>query len=150
DGSNIVQNGDGSFSYDLSQFPDLELTAGQSYYWGIIVHAGGRTEQKWMRFETKPIHIDAPFNGVTIITHGFELFQNATPQSFIDLGEEVARHAGGGVVLEYDKAKGRWVSGDAPGVDGATLAQQIAGTGSHNALVLVFDWAKESYISDSG
>src|SRR5262249_23419649 len=46
DPSQITINPDGSFSYQLPS--NLELTAGQTYYWGMIVTADGQTSaHKW-------------------------------------------------------------------------------------------------------
>ncbi len=142
----ITKGPNGTYSFDLSQLPGLLLTAGQSYYWGVMAEVDGQLIKKSAEFQTAAVHKDAPFNGVTIITPGLELFDGTTPQQYDDLGADVAQASGGGVVLDYDPTKGGWVDASNPSEDGVDAAMADKG----KALVLVFDSAQQSEIDDSG
>src|SRR5262249_52818685 len=111
------------------------------------------------------------FNEVTVITHGFEAATDVTldqqfgfgqlfandlpftyiPKQFVQMGEDISRAGGGGVVLEYDKANGEFVSEDDlkshPNGPWCTIQEPVI---RGKPLVLVMDWFKESDISDSG
>ncbi|MBD2200392.1 MULTISPECIES: CARDB domain-containing protein [Calothrix] len=147
------------------------LTAGQTYYWAV--EATKNTGQKLIKtgqFKTAAIQLNKPFNGVTIITHGFqasieklqtafksrsiepvtnEIFDRPlvnTPQQFIEMGQYISKAGGGdGTILIYNRQTGRWVS-YTDGRDGVTVALENLG----KPLVLVPEWFKESDISDSG
>jgi hypothetical protein len=81
------------------------------------------------------VKIDAPFNGVTVLTHGFQLsFGEDYPAWMFALARQIADAAGGGNILTYDKGKAEFVG--------------TPQRGKH--LVLLSNWVKESDISDSG
>jgi len=127
-----------------------ELTAGQTYYWAVAATRNdGQKSTKFGEFKTAPIQLNTPFNGVTIITHGFQLGLSLgdeslanIPQSFVDMGNYVSKAGGGdGTVFAYNRSTGRWVSQSGQDATQATLGKP---------LVLVTDWAKESDIINSG
>lgn len=116
---------------------------------GVKLVAAGETYIESASFVAQPIDRNGSYNGVTLITHGFDLkattsdaaFQN--PAQFIALARLIANAAGGGVVLLYNKNTGEWRDADGTAV-GADVLQD------GKAVVLVADWSKESDISDSG
>jgi DNA/RNA endonuclease G (NUC1) len=136
------------FYYTL---PDpKELTAGQTYYWGVdAVTPDGRHARQWGTFRTEPIPAkDADhFSSVTLLTHGFSLpyLDPRTPGDYIELAEHIAAAGGGGKVFKYDPPSGRWVD---PADDKIVLTAANMPLGK--PLVLVSDWALDSAISDSG
>ncbi|MHC1770059.1 MAG: putative Ig domain-containing protein [Verrucomicrobiia bacterium] len=140
-----------TFTYTL---PDnRELTAGQTYYWGVAVEAGnGRYARKWGTFTTAPVKPTYPFSSVTILTHGFTLDfsigNDAMPQLdkigyLVELGRQIAKQGGDGVVLGYNRTDGTWQDLDT-GALGAAAVQ------AGKPLVLISEWVKESDITDSG
>ncbi|MEI7465873.1 MAG: Ig-like domain-containing protein, partial [Burkholderiales bacterium] len=138
----------GTNQIDLPYSPNL-LTAGQRYYWGVRVFANGNEYTESASFIAQPQSAGTTYNGVTVLTHGFQLSplggdeRFAAPEPFILLGRMIAEGSGGGVVLEYDKTTGEWVD-RRTGKKGKDALQ------SGKAVVLVSDWKKESDISDSG
>jgi hypothetical protein len=139
---------DGATSIALPFDPHI-LTAGQHYYWGVELIANGQVFRESASFLAEPIATNAPYNGVTLITHGFDLsvtegdvpFQQ--PAQFMALAAMIAEASGGGVVLSYNRVTGEWV-------DRKTGAVGAAALQAGKAVVLVADWSKESDISDSG
>ena len=138
----------GTQQIDLPYSPNL-LTAGQRYYWGVRVFANGNEYTESASFIAQPQSAGTTYNGVTVLTHGFQLSplggdeRFAAPEPFIMLGRMIAEGSGGGVVLEYDKTTGEWVD-RRTGKKGKDALQD------GKAVVLVSDWKKESDISDSG
>jgi len=138
----------GATRMELPFSPAL-LTAGQRYYWGVKIVSNGESYYESASFVAAPLRLDTPYNGVTLITHGFALGATADeglfsqPEQFLALGKLVAAASGGGVVLSYNKNTGQWVDRQTglAGVDALRLGE---------AVVLVADWNKESDISDSG
>ena len=136
---------------------NIKLTAGQSYYWGVIAQAGLWTGRASGSFRTDPVEADGtPFSGVTIITHGFQLnplpgnspFQQ--PQQFLDMAGRYADPTGG-LVLKYNRADGRFVE-DLIDSDGKNYngGDGVSAVEDGKPVVLVLDWYKESDISDAG
>jgi YD repeat-containing protein len=138
----------GATRAELPFSPDV-LTAGQRYHWGVKIVSNGETYYKSASFVAEPINLGAPYNGVTLITHGFDLGASLDdglfrqPGQFMALGGLIAAASGGGVVLSYNKNTGQWVNREtgASGLDALRRGE---------AVVLVADWSKESDISDSG
>ncbi len=137
----------------LAQFTipfTAQLTAGQTYYWGVEVSSSdGRSIRRGSVFQTeaKSEEVTDRFNSVTLLTHGFTpdpggwLKDNAlerTPDSFIDMAKMIAQRGGDGVVMIYNRQTGEFLS-----LDGRA---PIPG----RPLVLVSDWVKESTVNDSG
>ncbi len=122
--------------YDLPE--EYELTAGQTYYWGIVaIGADGTVQKRSASFKIEQPAVTTPFSSVTVINHGFSLpyVDSAVGIDYIDTAKEIARMGGGGVVMMYNKETGTY-DGPAP----------IFG----KPLVLVNNWITESAISDSG
>ena len=145
------------FSYVL---PDsLELTAGQTYYWGVEVVSGPRKERASGSFKTT-LPADktpkTPFPSVTVITHGFDLIgvgqlndtlnffdaplqQVAQIPHFIDFAEQILRSTDGGAILLYNRVTGGW----------QPLDQRYT-IKPGKPIILIPDWFKESKITDTG
>ena len=132
-------------------FDPTELTAGQRYYWGVELVANGQTFTEATSFSAKAVVASGSYNGVTVLTHGFQLDPEPSfsdpayrqPEAFMQLARLIADASGGGVVLSYNKNTGQWVDLKT----GATGAAALQGG---KAVVLVADWFKESDISDAG
>jgi large repetitive protein len=130
------------------------LTAGQSYYWGVQM-IGGSGVRESATFQAGAIDTTDGFNGVTVITHGFQL--DMTPGDgrfsqrnadgsikwFAEMANMIVQASGGGVALWYDKVTGDWW-------DPLTNKRNQFAVQEGKAIVLVSDWYKESDISDSG
>ncbi|MCU0915393.1 MAG: tandem-95 repeat protein [Planctomycetes bacterium] len=127
------------------------LTAGQVYYWGVKLDGGGGGAREATAFKAEAVSTGTPYNGVTILTHGFQLnpldfFGNPSfqqPAAFLELARLISDAGGGGVVLSYDKNTGQWK-------DRTTGALGAAALKAGKPVVLVSDWNKESDISDAG
>ena len=126
------------------------LTAGQEYYWGVEVAETGITEAA--TFLLSPKKVDAPYNGVTLLTHDMQLGFGLDNTRLADDGGEYAVMAeaivlasGGGVVLYYDKVTGDWVDVETGLTNAAALAANAG-----KAVVLLSNWSAESDISDTG
>ncbi len=138
----------GDEEIDLPFSPSL-LTAGQRYYWGVRIFANQTEYTESASFVAKPQTTSTVYNGVTVLTHGFQLNPTggderfAQPESFMLLAKLIADASGGGVVLSYDKKTGQWT-------DLSTGLSGVAALQAGKAVVLVSDWKKESDISDSG
>ena len=115
----------------------IKLTAGQTYYWAVrATTSGGRVAVATASFETGPIQLGKPYNGVTILTHGLELDAGgAVPAWTGELARWILEVSGGGTVLKYDTQKGTWV-------------RNTPQTGK--AVVLIPNWAADSRIIDTG
>ncbi len=130
------------------------LTAGQTYYWAVeATRNTGHKVTKTGEFKTAPIELNTPFNGVTIITHGFQPGfssrddgRGGIPPGDItwayQMAEEIVRSAGGGEVRKYNPQTGLW--------DLRTTIPKTDPEVKGNSLVLISDWYKESDIDDSG
>ncbi|MFM6661907.1 MAG: Ig-like domain-containing protein, partial [Microcystis panniformis] len=130
------------------------LTAGQTYYWAVeATRNTGHKLTKTGEFKTAPIELNTPFNGVTIITHGFQPGfssrddgRGGIPPGDItwayQMAEEIVRSAGGGEVRKYNPQTGLW--------DLRTTIPKTDPEVKGNSLVLISDWYKESDIDDSG
>ncbi|MCC6007963.1 MAG: tandem-95 repeat protein, partial [Rhodobacteraceae bacterium] len=128
------------------------LTAGQSYHWGVRIPSTGARASS--TFETAARPTETTYGPVTMITHGAEfwpadfsmLFGDEpfrTPPEYTAMAELIARAAGGGVVLHYDRATGDWVD-LRTGRSGADALRE------GEAVMLLTDWVKESNITDTG
>ena len=130
-------------------FDPTELTAGQRYYWGVRLVANGETFSEATSFTAKPVRTAGTYNGVTVLTHGFQLgisdgdLPYQAPEAFMALAQLIVDASGGGVVLAYNKNTGEWE-------DLKTHAKGLAALQAGKAVVLVSDWNKESDISDAG
>jgi YD repeat-containing protein len=154
--NNRIVNGEfglGTGDTRTYQLPsNRELTAGQTYYWGVELHTkDGRVYRQWAPFQTAPVKPPAgttTFTSVTVVTHGFQpgLGSDAIPEEWVQLGEKISQAGGGGLVLVYEKDTGRWIN--------TTTAKEVSsGDLSSNIgkpLVLLPNWVRESDISDSG
>ncbi len=132
---------------------ELALTRGQTYFWGVEAETlDGRRHRKARNFRVAPLGVaanpDQPesppshFASVTLITHGWEipLVENGVPENLIDMAERIAGKDPHLVFL-YDKPTGDWK----PLVPGATIQAALG-----KPLVLLADWAKDSWLTDSG
>ncbi len=130
-------------------FDPTELTAGQRYYWGVKLFANGQTFSEATGFVAKAVDTRTTYNGVTVLTHGFQLGASLDdgayqqPEAFMALAHLIADASGGGVVLSYNKNTGEWF-------DQNSRLSGTAALQSGKAVVLVSDWYKESDISDAG
>ncbi len=140
----------GEYELEFDPAYARSLTGGQNYYWGVMETTTGIRELS--SFVVAPdVAVGAPFNGVTVLTHGFQLnFEDKDPfkqpTAFRELGRMIAQRGGGGVVLLYDKNRGNWVNMETMAVvTGADLGQYAG-----KPLVLVTDWVKESDYAEAG
>ncbi len=134
-----------TFQYALPA--NIKLTAGQTYYWGVIATAAGWTGRAAGEFQVDPVVPSTPYPSVTVITHGFQLDplssdSRFTPAKFVELAHMIADSAGGHV-LTYDRRTGNWID-DRSLTDGARAVED------GKPVVLVTEWYHESDISDSG
>ncbi|WP_253262202.1 Ig-like domain-containing protein [Ramlibacter montanisoli] len=134
--SDFIPAGTNEFTLPFS--PGV-LTAGQRYYWGVELRSGGDKFSESASFIAKPQSSGTTYNGVTILTHGFQLDPTggsdrfAQPEPFMQLARLIADASGGGVVLSYDKLTGQWV-------DVASGLKGLAALKPGKAVVLVSDW----------
>ncbi|MCB1491104.1 MAG: cadherin-like domain-containing protein, partial [Rhodobiaceae bacterium] len=124
--------------------PDnIELTRGQTYFWGVeVLDEEGRLIQKSGTF-TIPVKQSAGgFTGVTIVTHGFEALSStgAAERPTFEIAKDIAENTNG-VVAVYQPNTGKWVS--------VTNGRSLT-SGQGGELVLVVDWVTDSLINDSG
>ncbi|MFM8278539.1 MAG: hypothetical protein ACKN89_16415, partial [Cyanobium sp.] len=128
--------------------PELTLTAGQPYWWGVeATTEDGQVHRKSASFRVDPVEATStPYASVTLLTHGFEpAYINSSGsqqsiQDLVEMGKRIARQ-GGGAAFYYDPASGHWRA-----VDPTVTLQEAR----RKPLVLIADWAKEAGISDSG
>jgi YVTN family beta-propeller protein/YD repeat-containing protein len=130
----------------------IQLTGGQTYYWGVeATGPDGRVVRASSSFEAPLPQVSTPFSTVTVLTPGtvldFALGNTApVPQEIIALGNLITQVGQGGAVLVYDPATGLYSDPTHPGTDGVSSALSAQG----KPLVLIFNWTKESDITDSG
>jgi hypothetical protein len=116
--------------------PLQQLTAGQSYYWGVeVTLPNGNMIRASKPFTTAPapqlpgLASPSPFPSVTLISYGFQIpgwTGNTTVQA-VAIAKEMAKHVGEVAIGVYNPETGLWV-GDTPTVG--------------KPLILVADWAK--------
>ena len=148
------------------------LTANQKYYWGIdILRSGGQLRES-TTFKIGTPQTQGFFSSVNILTHGFQPmalgpdFGNSalnTSDGFglgawLDAGMAISEASGGGIVLLYNRKTGLFHKVEKynpllsdPKVD-ETNAITVAELGQlqDKAVTIVFDWFRESNVSDSG
>gem|GEM_PF-3421131 len=137
--------------------PELQLTRGQTYYWGIEARAAdGRVYRDWRSFKvetpTLPGVPPAGYDGVVVLIDGFELpytsldletREKVTNNRMRDFADRIAG-AYGGVILEQSDSG--WVVRGGPASASADPYQAALG----GAVVLMPSWAKEVVMNDSG
>ncbi|NOT95746.1 MAG: hypothetical protein HOP00_05510, partial [Nitrospira sp.] len=139
--------------FNMNSVPDRALTLGQRYFAGLkVFDAQGNVRDTIVtEFQLKHAPATTPFSSVTVVTHGFETrldpAYNAVrpPDAFIELAQDIAKSAGGGVVAVYRKSDGEWIREDNTGLSLRELPPEPG-----QALVLVPNWMQESDISDEG
>ncbi|WP_353955672.1 putative Ig domain-containing protein [uncultured Sphingobium sp.] len=141
--------------FELTFDPEFArvLTGGQTYFWGVRSTEFGIRD--FRQFTVLPDKAPAgTFNGVTVLTHGFQLDGIWTdndsfhqPAAFQEMGEMISRLGGGGIVLLYDKNKGTWADMSDPTrvVTGDMLAAYAG-----KPVVLISDWVRESAHAEAG
>ncbi|HEY6817505.1 MAG TPA: putative Ig domain-containing protein [Croceibacterium sp.] len=142
----------GQYELEFDNAYARSLTGGQTYFWGVQVEDVDVRE--FSAFRVAPaVSATGTFNGVTILTHGFELSGLADdyspfsqPDTFKELGRMIAGFGGDGVVLLYDKTTGNWVDMDTEQVVTGQGLAAYAG----KPVVLISDWVKESAYAETG
>lgn len=138
--SRILNGQDVGAATSATLDPDRQLTASQTYYWGVeATMPNGTHLYRSAKFETAAPAVPAgQFSEVTLITHGFSIpyWDSAVGKNFIELADLIAKSDG--AVLEYQPATGVWLS----------LNHRPVALGK--PLVLISNWVKDSAISDSG
>ena len=153
---------------DSDAYAQLQLTAGQRYYWGVIaVTSTGRQLTASQEFKVQTARDMAELAGtsVTVITHGYQpplvsgldgrtdlgallpngaLKTDASGTGSAQLARQIAADQGGYAYL-YNRQTGAWES--LKGAAGIALQDAIA---QRKPVVLVPDWVLESGWSDSG
>src|SRR5262249_51832062 len=121
---------------------DRQLTAGQTYFWGVeFTTTDGTVYRASAPFQTRPPAPAASgppaFSSVTLLTHGFDVATDApaVPAEFEDLAKFIAQRGGDGVVEEYNPGTGRW-DGPAPQPG--------------KPLVLLLNWVADAREAEAG
>ncbi len=123
----------------------LQLTAGQTYWWGVeVVKDDGTKVRKAASFKVEaPVAAAGLFSSVTVITHGQNLpamGPDPTANHLFELAKDIAK-TNGGTIAKYDPVSGQFtsiVTGSGP----------ITANGK--ALVLIADWSTGAAINDTG
>ena len=137
---------DGNVSFRLP--PGLELTRGQTYFWGVMAQDEENRRVKLSQSFTvgaaeEPTNpTSQSIDNVTVITHDFSLFHGGGPTESLTytLGHDIATN-NNGVLALHDPATGKFTS--------LTKGRTI-GDGKGGPVVLLMDWQSESTINDAG
>ncbi len=122
----------------------LQLTAGQTYWWGVeVVKDDGTKVRKAASFKVEaPVAAAGLFSSVTVITHGQNLpaiGPDPTANHLFELAKDIAK-SNGGTIAKYDPVTGAFTS--------ITGGGPITANGK--ALVLIADWSTGAAINDTG
>ena len=148
------------------------LTANQQYYWGIDIRRAGGPLHESTTFRIGTPETAGFFSSVNILTHGFQPmallpdFANSalnTDDTFgvgawLDAGMAISEASGGGIVLFYNRKTGLFhkvdkynpLLEDPPVNSGAPVTMAELQSMEGKAVTIVFDWFRESNVSDTG
>src|SRR5205085_10827097 len=105
-----------AFNSGQTQFTlpaNLELTAGQTYYWAVVATQAGHDPQ----VETSTFTLAASaasssnlFSSVTLLTHGWSFpFEDQIGLDYLEMAKYIAKQGGDGTVLTYRPDSGQFL-----------------------------------------